>query len=323
MMNHRPNSSHTRRAGAGSRGLTLIELMVSLVIGLVILAAASAMFVSSSRSRTEIDSSADVIENGRYGLDMLSRELSQTGFYGTLVAPTGTTVSLCSTDPTVWAASLAKVAVGLNNADADPACLSRKAGTDAIFVQRASTCTTADGAAACAEDANNGYLQVSECGDEYSVTPFVVARGNDASLVLKTKTCDTATTAPKRKLIRRIFYIASNDVLSYIDITTSGALNPVAVAENIEQMQIEYALDTDSDGTPDSFTPGPADWSQVIGVRVWLLARSSATSANTKNASTFQMSDTSVDVAAASANYKRRVYSTYIPFITPKSRRES
>jgi hypothetical protein len=35
-----------------------------------------------------------------------------------------------------------------------------------------------------------------------------------------------------------------------------------------------------------------------------------------------QLSDTSVNVAAASANYKRRVYSTYIPFVTPKSRLE-
>jgi type IV pilus assembly protein PilW len=112
-------------------------------------------------------------------------------------------------------------------------------------------------------------------------------------------------------------------VLSYIEITPGGALPAVEVVENIEQMQIEYAVDSDNDGTPDSFTPTPADWSQVIGARVWLLARSSETSPNVKNALTFQMSDTTYDVPAATANFKRRVYSTYIPFMTPMSRRES
>lgn len=310
---------------AGSRGLTLIELMVAMVIGLVIIAAASAMFISSSASRRQVELSADVIENGRYGLDMLSRDLSQTGFYGTLVVPTGTTINLCSTDPAVWADSLATYAVGLNNAAADPACLTRKAGTDAIFIQRASTCTVAEAGTGCAEDDQNAYLQVSECGTEYNATPFVVAKGTvPAPFVLQTKACD-GTKATKRKLIRRIYYISSTDVLSYRDITLAGALDPVPVVENIEQMQIEYALDADDDGTPDSFTATPAatDWPKVIGVRAWLLARSSETSANVKNAATFQMSDTTVDVPAATANFKRRVYSTYIPFMTPKSRRES
>ncbi len=295
-----------------------------MVIGLVIIAAASAMFVSSSASRRQVELSADVIENGRYGLDMLSRDLSQAGFYGTLAVPSGSTVNLCSIDPAVWADSLAIYAVGLNNAAADPACLARKAGTDAIFVQRASTCTVTDPAAACAESTGNAYLQVSECGIEYNATPFVVAAASAAAFTLQTKACD-GTKATKRKLIRRIFYISTSDVLSYVDITLAGVSNPVAVVENIEQMQIEYALDSNDDGTPDSFTatPAAADWPKVIGVRVWLLARSSETSSNVKDAMTFQMSDTTVNVPAATANFKRRVYSTYIPFITPKSRRES
>jgi len=181
-----------------------------------------------------------------------------------------------------------------------------------------------DPAAACAESVGNAYLQVSECGIEYNATPFVVAASNDASFTLQTKACD-GTKATKRKMIRRIYFISSGDELSYIEITPARVLGPFVVVENIEQMQIEYALDSNDDGTADSFTPTPAaaDWPKVIGVRAWVLARSSETSANVKDAVTFQMSDTTVAVPAASANFKRRVYSTYIPFITPKSRRES
>jgi len=314
----------TQRPGARAleRGLTLVELMIAMTIGLLLIAATTAMFVNSSMLRRQIESSADVIENGRYGLDVLSRELSLTGYYGTLGAPNGVTVSLCSTDPVVWADSLAVHAAGLNNAQANPLCLDRKPGTDAIFVQRASTCTTADAGAACAENASNAYLQVSECGDEYSITPFVVAKGNDAALKLQTRACD-GTKAEKRKLIRRIYYINTADVLSYVDVTLAGVTAPVPLVENIEQMQVEYAVDANNDSTPDSFSATPADWTGVTGLRVWLLARSAETSTQAAKALTIQISDTTVDVPAAARNFKRRVYSTYIPFTTPKSRRES
>ena len=318
---HRAGACAARR----QRGLTLIELMVALVIGLVVVIAISALFVNSSMLRREVEVSAEVIENGRYGADLLSRELSQTGFYGPLSQPSGTTVALCSTTLTEWADSLAVYAVGVNNAGASPGCIARKPDTDAVFVQRASTCRV--GEAGCeAENASNAYLQVSECGTEYSAKPFVVGQGGDAAaFVLQTKACD-GTPAEKRKLVRRIFYVSPAEVLSYVDITLAGASAPVALVDNIEQMQLEYAVDTDTNGTADAFSSTPADWTQVIGVRVWLLARSTAASRNTKDAMEFRLGDLpagSVDVAASGANPKRRVYSTYIPFVTPKLRRES
>lgn len=304
-----------------TRGLTLIELLVAMALGLLIVVAASTLFVNSSNTRREVELSADAIENGRYGLDLLSRELSQAGFYGTLVTSAGNTVAPCSTSPAVWADSLNVVAFGLNNADADPVCLARKPGTDAIFVQRASTCTTAEAGVGCAETPTQAYLQVSGCGAEYSATPFVIALGGDATLKLQTKACD-GTPAEKRRMVRRFFFVDANNVLSYVDVTPNGLSAIVPIVENIEQMQLEYALDADGDGSPDSFAAVPVDWTQVIGVRVWLLARSSEQSAITKAATSFEMSDTTVDIAAASRNFKRRVYSTYVPFLTPKSRRE-
>ena len=344
-MNHFAFTSTLKSGGRRQRGLTLIELMVALVIGLLIVAATSVLFAGSSRSRREMELSADVIENGRYAVDALTRELSQTGFYGSLVKPaTAATVIDTATKATAmclttlasigaWKDSLSYYALGLGsaagaNTDADPTCIARKAGTDALFVQRASTCAVGD--TGCpAETDKEAYLQVSECGDEYSTTPIVLAQGGSgaATFALKTKTC-AGVFAPKRKLVRRIYFISTADELSYQDIplVVVGSLPPpVVLVENIEQLQIEYAVDTDNDGTPDSFDASPADWSQVIGARLWLLARSSDPSQNTKTAATFVLgADTTVSIAAsASGNPKRRAYSTYISFVTPKARRES
>lgn len=346
------------------RGLTLIELMIALVIGLLIVAAMSVLFAGSSRSRSEVERSAEVNENGRYALDVLSRELSQTGFYGTLAAPAAAVTpintsalaakAMCQTgvanldlpnadpDQLSWKDSLTYYVLGLGSAaganiDADPTCIARKAGTDALFIQRASTCVVDE--PGCLTDPKvDAYLQVSECGSEYSATPFKLLPGDSTDFTLQTKTCaGPGTPAPKRKLVRRIYYVSAANELSYQDIPLSGALpKPVVLVENIEQMQIEYAFDTSAppDGTPDVFAPAPnwlpapppnTDWTQVIGVRIWLLARSSDPSQNTKNAASFVLgADTTVPVAAnAVGNPKRRVYSTYISFVTPKARRES
>ena len=313
-------SMHSQR----QRGLTLVELMVAMAVGLLLVIAMTAIFVNSSASRRELALSAEVIENGRYGLDVLDRELSQTGFYGTLTTPTGNTaVDMCSTDPVMWAGSLVNHVTGLNNSAASPACLTRKAGTDAIFVQRASTCQV--GEVECdAESDKQAYLQVSECGLEYNATPFVLDKGLKTTFTLQSKACDSAIKAGKRRVIRRIYYISTASALSYIDITPNGISTPVALVEDIEQMQFEYAVDSDGDGTIDSFSPTPATWADVIGVRVWLLARSTSASRNAADATTFKLSaDTTVDIPAASSNLKRRVYSTYISFVMPKARKES
>ena len=324
-MTKRPRLPRHAVGATAQHGVSLIELMVSLAIGLVLVIALSALFVGSSTLRREVELSAEVIENGRYGLDLLGRELSQAGFYGPLTLPTGSTAAPCSTTLSEWADSLSIPVIGVNNAAADPGCIARKPDTDAIFIQRASTCRV--GEAGCeAENAGNAYLQVSECGTEYSAKPFVVGAGGDAAtFALQTKACD-GTHAAKRKLVRRLFYVSPTNVLSSVDITLAGASAPVALVDNIEQMQLEYAIDDNADGTPDAFSSTPADWTQVIGARLWLLARSTGASANTRNAMDFHLGDlppSSVSVLAAGTNPKRRVYSTYIPFVTPKLRRES
>lgn len=312
--------------------MTLVELMVALVIGLIIVMAMSVAFVASSRNRTQAEISADAIETGRYAMDLLSRELSQAGFYGTLALAnvSGTTNAPCSSTITDWLGSLALHVTGWNSgpaaADANPACVSRKVGTDAIFIQRASTCAVGD--ADCAAEVNTqGYLQVSECGTEYTTTPFVLLAGASAGLNLKSKTC-AAAVATKRRLVRRIYYIDTDDALKSIDITLSGATTPTVLAENIEQMQIEYAVGTGSSiGSAQTFTSTPtaADWPNVVGARVSIIAKSSDSTSNVP-ATSFEIGDYTganrISYAAATVAPKRRVYTTYIPFVTPKSRVE-
>ena len=58
------------------KGFSLVELMVSLAIGLVLVAGLATLFADSSRTGAEIDKSMRQIENGRYAVDLLSETLA-------------------------------------------------------------------------------------------------------------------------------------------------------------------------------------------------------------------------------------------------------
>ena len=50
------------------RGLSLIELMISIALGLIILAAVTTLFIDQNKTRTDLDKANRLVENGRYAL---------------------------------------------------------------------------------------------------------------------------------------------------------------------------------------------------------------------------------------------------------------
>jgi len=67
------------------QGFSLVELMISLVIGLVILGALVTLFSSTSRANREMATANSVIENGRFAIQLLENDVVHGGFWGTHV----------------------------------------------------------------------------------------------------------------------------------------------------------------------------------------------------------------------------------------------
>ena len=65
-------------------GLSLIELMVSVTLGLLILSGVLVVFVNTSAARNEVERTSRQIENGRYASELLTEDLRLAGFYGEL-----------------------------------------------------------------------------------------------------------------------------------------------------------------------------------------------------------------------------------------------
>lgn len=65
-----------------SKGFSLVELMVALLIGMIILAASVALMVNSKQSYTTQDSLARLQENARFAMQFLMRDIRMAGYYG-------------------------------------------------------------------------------------------------------------------------------------------------------------------------------------------------------------------------------------------------
>src|SRR3990170_4074731 len=104
------NRSHAFSDLQAQRGLSLVELMISITIGLLILSAMATLFANQSRMRSELDKSSRMIDNGRYTLEVLSENLRLAGFYGSLnpasIALPGAVPDPCSTTMSDIAAAI-------------------------------------------------------------------------------------------------------------------------------------------------------------------------------------------------------------------------
>ena len=73
--------THRHTPGA-SKGFTLVELMVAMVIGLLILGGVSVMLINSNRNYNTTDSNARLQENARFAIQFITSDLRRAGYFG-------------------------------------------------------------------------------------------------------------------------------------------------------------------------------------------------------------------------------------------------
>jgi type IV pilus assembly protein PilW len=97
--------------------------------------------------------------------------------------------------------------------------------------------------------------------------------------------------------------------------TLAGAgpsMTTECLATGIENLQLEYGIDTTSDGQPNVFLPNPtlAQIQDVVSARIFVLARTTDTDTRYTNAKTFSISNS--PNYAPTDSFHRRVFSTSV-----------
>ena len=267
-----------RSARARHTGFGLVELMISVAIGLVILAALVALFVNASRNNREMASANSVIENGRFAIELLETDIVHAGYWGTYVpdfddptlgeaVPTSTPAAV--PDPCVdydaaeWVTgsdlvnSLVGIPVQVFDGDT-PVCAGvvedRVPGTDVLVLRHAERCLP--GAGDCEDDdpANPGlFVQASTCAEEAEDTPYAFGRTGVEPFDLTQRDC--ATLADKRRFMSSLYYVrdyaaAPGDGIPTLvrsefglDGGTLAHQEPVPLIEGIDGLWVELGVD--------------------------------------------------------------------------------
>ena len=221
------------------RGFSLIELMISLVIGLVILGALVALFSGTSRANREMATANSVIENGRFAIQLLESDVAHGGFWGSYVPmyddqtspdpPTDVPdavpdpcLAYSTTDwDTDYVIGLLAIPVQVYASDAvdagsscEDVVTNAQADSDVLVVRHADNCVA--GAPNCeADTAGWLYFQSSlctlECDDDPEVARFVLDTtrsdaGADAA-VFSLRHRNGVARAEKRRFVSNLYYV--------------------------------------------------------------------------------------------------------------------
>jgi type IV pilus assembly protein PilW len=331
------------RRAPHTSGYTLIELMVSITIGLIVLGALVALFANNSRQRSEIERANEQTENGRYALQLLAEDLRDAGYLasfnpGTVTGPNPqlqiptALPNACDTAVPKLNSAMSLAVQGYYQGANTPACLTDvRAATDILVVRRASTCAV--GTAGCDPQVpGDVYLQASGCATEFTAGTYYVLDSNVASLNLNDKTCGTAANLYQYRT--HIYFIANDDkpndgipTLKRAELG-AGTFNIVPLVEGIENLQVEYGLDTSvpTTGSPAVFTADPntyngcapavciSYWRNTVAVQINLLARNPTPTQGYTDTKTYTLGVTAAGAADIvgpfNDGYKRHTYST-------------
>lgn len=332
------------------RGMSLIELMIAITLGLAILAGVIGIFSTTSTARNEVERTSRQIENGRYAMEVLTDDIRLAGFYGELnVGAVATPSSLpdpCSTNITDWQNAVPLHLQGYDGGSGAPSCIgsSLKSGTDLVVVRRARACTA--GISGCAAAITGSpYIQVSQCATESPTTPYTLGLYGTATYSLTKKDCTTTT--PLREYLVHTYFISTDNGAGQSIPTlkrremTGTTTTEVPLVEGIEQMHFVYGIDYTGDGEPDAYTSDPGtftyagctnctpvnNWMNVMTVQIYLLARNIDASPGYTDTKTYNLGTDAAGAAVSTGpyndGYRRHVYATVVRVANPAGRRDT
>jgi len=294
---------------AHQRGLSLVELMVSLVVGLILIYGVIEIYVNSKGTYRVNEEMARMQESARFAFDLMVPTVRQAGYTGCVAMNNGaprdirktpkddftlTTVlgGHEATSATAWSPALGFVGV--------------EGYTDVISVQSTVSCganltgnltnfkaNVQISATNTCDFAKNDDILISDCSSAELFRATNVSKGGAKVTIAHAK----SVTGNTENFFETLFgedaeLLKPTSTTYYIGTGASGvpalfsrnnlAASTAELVEGIEGMQILYGVDTDTaaDGVVDRYVKANEipvsghNWDRVISVRISLLMRS-------------------------------------------------
>ncbi|WP_286235263.1 PilW family protein [Thalassotalea sediminis] len=305
-------------------GYSIIELFVSMAIGLVLLAGVLTIFVNMRVTSEETSSYGELQENGRFAISLLSDDLLRQDFWGDYTG----TLDIAALNGLAPAAPANEcIGEGVNNgtfpgatghfrtlwgttaATADPlGCFAAASpafiGSDIIQLKRvvSSPVLPAD------VNANNYYL---------------ITNMNDGQIFLGNGAIPAIENAQIWQYQHHIYYVTEQaqggynvPVLMQGRLTTTMSFAPII--DGIEYVRFMYGIDSDDNGIVDSYLSAAnmaaGDWDKtsnntIIAVKIYVLARSILPDNDYTNNNTYTLGDLQI---TPNDNFRRLLFTSTV-----------
>ncbi len=308
-------------------GFSIVELMIAMLLSMALAGAIISVFVNNSHSFKQDESVGRMQDDARHALREIAFDLSMAGHYadlhvpgtveydgnlaiGTDCGPTGVVNWMYQTTEAGTGNSLSVTAIdNATNAAVSAAhsCFINgelQDGTDVVAIKRVA------GAAANVLSSNGAYL-----------------RTNGTVGVMFSGTAPTAppvAVAPPRadwEFRPSIYYIrqfanAPGDGIPTLCRKALRAAGPSMTTEclatGIENLQIEYGIDTTANGQPNVYITNPTitQMQDVVAARIFLIGRTTDIDTRYTNTKTYSISN--APDFTPNDNFHRRVFSTSV-----------
>lgn len=314
-------SPDARRGTVRARGFSLVELMVSLAIGLFLVGGALTIYVQGRATHAVNSKVAELQDNGRLAIDLLASDVLLSDYWArtdesaAIARRTGDAMNPMppGLEPAgdCYKGYYLNVEIPVDGANDDQTgvanpfagCIAdaaREVGTDVLVVRHAAAAETAR-------------------ADIEATRVYLVSNPMSGQLFLGNQTFPAGYAAddPVNELVTNAYYVspsssAGKDVPALRRMTLSGgpSITDEELVPGVEDFQLQLGIDTDADGSVNSYvSPGsPAiAGAQITAVRIWLRLRTENGELGFTDDATYEYAGRSVKPAD---NLRRLVVST-------------
>lgn len=301
-------------------GFSILELFISMAIGLVVLAGVLSVFLGMRTTSSETSSYGEMQETGRFTISMLTDDLMRQGFWGNMIMPLSRSALLgipaaapageCTggginngSFPSALGNFRSLWGVTATNATAMGCINDAKIGSDILQVKRVHTVSSA------VLDANNYYLITNKSAGQ-------IIDGGDPLPVIDN------SNAWEYK--HNVYYVSEesmgSDVVPVLNIIQLvNTMDNEPLIDGVEMLKFMYGVDTSQDGIVDAYMSAnnmtQAFWdneanSRILSVRMYVLVRDIKADDDYVNDIVYQLGDTTF--TAPSDNYRRMLFSSTV-----------
>lgn len=293
-----------------AKGFTLVEILIAMLIGLFLVAGVIQIFINSKQSYRVQEALARLQENGRFALDFLDRDIRMAGYRGCASRNVATPIKNNLKNTTAYTydfsnpiqgfdttAGAASASWNPSHSSTTTGITSPLKGSDIITIRRAAddgvqviTNTPASTKLTLSRNTVPGLkgCDVAIVSDCNNAELFQVASydGNAKSISYAKPGCGASASGGNTKVLDQTYIGGSlNKAQTTSYYVKNNPNNRPALfrllngsedelVEGVEKMQILYGLDTNSDGTAESYVAAnnaTTQWGRVVSVRISLL----------------------------------------------------